>query len=423
MLAVIVRGERVDRHHRRHPVGADVVDLLGEVGGASVHVLRALRLHALGQRPARDHAIASGMKLQPAHGGDEHRGVRGQPGGAALDVEEPLRPHVGTEAGLGDQEVAAVDADVVGDDGGVTVGDVAERPGVDQRRGVLQGLQQVRLDRLLEQGGHRPGGTDVLGGDRLAVAVLADHHAPKTPAQVGNRVGEGEHRHDLRGRGDLEARLAGHPVGPRTEADDGAAQGAVVDVHHPLPAHALRVEVHPAAVVEVVVDHRREQVVGGGDRMDVAGEVEVDPLHRHHLAVAAAGGPALDPEGRPHGGLADRNGGGTPDVVQPLGEADGGGGLTLAEGRGRDRRDHHVTPPGPVRHRADGVEIQLGDAPAVGLDTGARHAHAPGDLLDRPEPGLPGDLEVTRHRPGRPGYFLRVARHGRSSVVHRFRGR
>ena len=50
------------------------------------------------------------------------------------------------------------------------------------------------------------------------------------------------------------------------------------------------------AVEAVRVDQRGEQVVRGRDRVHVAGEVEVDVLHRHHLRIAAAGGAALDAE-------------------------------------------------------------------------------------------------------------------------------
>lgn len=40
-----------------------------------------------------------------------------------------------------------------------------------------------------------------------------------------------------------------------------------------------------------------EQVVGGRDGVDVAGEVEVEGLHGDHLGVPAAGSAALDAEG------------------------------------------------------------------------------------------------------------------------------
>jgi hypothetical protein len=91
----------------------------------------------------------------------------------------------------------------------------------------------------------------------------------------------------------------------------------------------------------VVVHHRREQVVGRGDGVEVAGEVEVDVLHRHHLRVAAAGRAALDAEARAQRRLAQADGGALPDRVQRVAEADGGGGLALAGRRGTDAGDEH----------------------------------------------------------------------------------
>jgi len=47
-----------------------------------------------------------------------------------------------------------------------------------------------------------------------------------------------------------------------------------------------------------VVQHRGEEVVGRGYGVEVSGEVDVDVLHRHDLAVTASGGSALDSENR-----------------------------------------------------------------------------------------------------------------------------
>ena len=94
------------------------------------------------------------------------------------------------------------------------------------------------------------------------------------------------------------------------------------------------------AVQEVGLEHRREQVVGGGDRVDVAREVEVQILHRDDLGVPAAGGAALDAEDRaerrPRAGRApDR----LPIVAETLGQRDRGRRLALAGLGRRDRRD------------------------------------------------------------------------------------
>ena len=57
------------------------------------------------------------------------------------------------------------------------------------------------------------------------------------------------------------------------------------------------------ALVNVVVDHGGQQVVGRTDGVEVAGEVEVDVLHGHHLGITAASGAALYAEHRPQRGL------------------------------------------------------------------------------------------------------------------------
>jgi hypothetical protein len=75
------------------------------------------------------------------------------------------------------------------------------------------------------------------------------------------------------------------------------------------------------------------QVVGRGDGMDVAGEVQVEIFHGDHLAVTAASSAALDPKGWTLAGLAD--GGEHPFTkmcTQGLAQTDRGGRLSLHRG-------------------------------------------------------------------------------------------
>ena len=100
--------------------------------------------------------VGPGVHLERPDRRHDDGGVGGEARGPALDVEEPLGAHVGAEAGLGDEEVPGVDPDEIGDHRRVPVGDVAERPGVDEHRGVLEGLQQVGLDGVAHHDGHGP---------------------------------------------------------------------------------------------------------------------------------------------------------------------------------------------------------------------------------------------------------------------------
>ena len=130
----------------------------------------------------------------------------------------------------------------------------------------------------------------------LLVARLADLDIAEPPLQIGEILGKAEDRHDLARHGDVEASLAREAVGGAAERGDDLAQRPVVHVHGAAPGHPAGVDVELVAPIDVIVDQRREQIVGGADGMEIAGEMEVDVLHRHDLRVAAAGSAALHAE-------------------------------------------------------------------------------------------------------------------------------
>jgi hypothetical protein len=85
------------------------------------------------------------------------------------------------------------------------------------------------------------------------------------------------------------------------------------------------------------------EVVGGGDGVDVTGEVEVELLHGNDLGVAAARSATLDTEG---GALAGLPQAGEALLVQvrsqALSKTDGGSRFALTKGRGGDAGHHDV---------------------------------------------------------------------------------
>ncbi len=76
-----------------------------------------------------------------------------------------------------------------------------------------------------------------------------------------------------------------------------------------------------------------------GDGVEVAGEVQVDVVHRRDLRVTAAGAAALHAEARTERRLADADHGLLADTVHRIGQPDRRRGLALARRRRRDRRD------------------------------------------------------------------------------------
>ena len=304
-------------------------------------------------------------------------------------------PEIGAEAGLGHHVVGQLERGPGRDHRVAAVGDVGERAAVDQRRIVLQRLHQIGRERVLEQRGHGAVGVHRTGTHRLALAREPDHDVAEPRAQVVQIAREAEDRHHLGGHGDVEAVLAREAVGHAAERGHHAPQGAVVHVHHAAPAHPARIDARLVAPVDVVVHHRCQQVVGRADGVEVAGEVEVDVLHRHHLGIAAAGSPPLHAEAGAEARLAQRHDGLLADPVEAVAEADRGGGLALA-GRGRrDRRHQDQLAVRPVLQRADVVEGDLRLVVAVGDQVLKRDAEAVlGEIENRTLGGRPRDIDI-----------------------------
>jgi hypothetical protein len=188
-----------------------------------------------------------------------------------------------------------------------------------------------------------------------ALLVRADYDPAEPLAHVIQARGKRQDRHDLRRHGYVETGLARPAVRLVSQPRDNVAQGAVVHVHHPPPGDRIRVDVQPleahsrhGLVGERVLVHdarvhgRGQKVVRDGDRVDVAGQMQVELLHRYDLTVTPAGGSPLYAEGRAHGRLTDAE----EDVLaydpHRLGETDGGGRLALPQRRRRDGGDVNV---------------------------------------------------------------------------------
>jgi hypothetical protein len=130
------------------------------------------------------------------------------------------------------------------------------------------------------------------------------------------------------------------------------------------------------------IDHRGQKVVRRADRMDVAGEVEVDQLLRHHLRAAASGSATLDPEHRPEGRLAqaqDRVGAEPPEPVR---ERDRRGGLAFAELGRRHCRDADEPPVWSGREPVERAELDLRGRATVRLHFLGQETELCGEVAD-----------------------------------------
>ena len=124
--------------------------------------------------------------------------------------------------------------------------------------------------------------------------------------QVCDVICQAQNCHDLGCNGDVVAVLSRHSVGLSAKSVYYVTQLTVIHIHASSPGDLSRVDVQLIALEDVVVDHCCQQVVCCADRMEVAGEMKVDILHRHNLCVSAACCSALYTEYRSKGRLTKR---------------------------------------------------------------------------------------------------------------------
>jgi hypothetical protein len=87
----------------------------------------------------------------------------------------------------------------------------------------------------------------------------------------------------------------------------------------------------------VIIDQRSQQVVCNADRMEIAGEVEIDVLHRQNLSVSATRRSAFYAETRTEAGLTQTNDRFLADMIQRIAQTNRRRCLSFSRCGRRDR--------------------------------------------------------------------------------------
>ncbi len=170
--------------------------------------------------------------LECADRNDQNDGIRLQAGQPALDIHEFLCAQIGAEAGLRDDIIRRFERQPGRTDGVAAVRNVGKRPAVDQAGRFFQRLHEVRLNRILQQHGHRPVGMEHLRRHRFAVRRIGGNDPPQPLFEILQVGRQTENRHDLAGDGDHEAVRPRNAVLGAAQADRHRAKRPVVHIEN-----------------------------------------------------------------------------------------------------------------------------------------------------------------------------------------------
>ena len=335
------------------------------------------------------------IHLQRAHRRNDHGSGGLQPGLAAFDVEELLRAEIRAEPRLGHHIIGQPQSGARRDHRIAAMRNIGERPAMDERRRALQRLDEVGLDRLRQQHRHRAIRLEVARRHRLLAPRIGDDDPPEPCLQIVQIARQAQDRHHFGGDGDVEPALTRETVGRTAKRLRDVSECPVVHVHHAPPHDPPHVDIERIAPMNMVVDHRREQIVRAGDRMEIAGKMEVDVLHRHDLRIAAAGRAALGPEARTQAWFAQSQHRPAPGAVERIGEPYRRGRFAFARRRRVDRCDQDQL--ALAAWHKEGGEVDLSLEMPIWLDRFGRDPSAGGDGADRLQSCGARDFDIGKH--------------------------
>ena len=116
-------------------------------------------------------------------------------------------------------------------------------------------------------------------------------------------------------------------------------------------------------MVNVVVNHRRQQIVGKRDGIEITREVQVNVLHWNDLGLTAACGAALHAKYGSQGRLAQANHRTFSNVVQRVSQTHCGGCLTFAGRCWTDRCDQNQFTVWTITQSINKVQRNFGFGP------------------------------------------------------------
>ena len=308
-----------------------------------------------------------------------------------LDVKEFLCTEVCTEACLRHHIVGKGHGHLRGHHTRTAMGDIGKGTTVDKGWRMLCGLYKVGVQGITEQYGDSASHTEVAHSEWLSLGSDTEYDIFNTPLQVFLTRCQTEDSHQLRGWGDIEARLVHHAVAPQTSYY--IPQAAVVDVEYPLPEDLTKREPFLAMLVDIVVEQGADGVMGRGHGVEIACEVQVDLLHRQYLGIATTSSTTLDAETRAERRFTQGHHRLLADLVQSQRQTDAHGGLADTRLCRTDGR-HQYQPTLLHALIVDQFYWHLRHISSVGLYLFRIDTQLRGDLTNRLQLALPCYLYV-----------------------------
>ena len=117
-------------------------------------------------------------------------------------------------------------------------------------------------------------------------------------------VSQTKNSHNLRRNRDDKVIFTYNPIHLVAKANNNISENTIIHIETSFPDNLSRINSKLIALLDMVVQKSCQEIVGGGNCMEITGKVQIQILHRHNLRVSAAGCTSLDSKARSKGWLS-----------------------------------------------------------------------------------------------------------------------
>ena len=228
------------------------------------------------------------MHLQSTDSSYNNHCRRLQTSKAAFYIQEFLSTKVSTEACLSYHYICKFKSEFSCHDGVTAMGNIGERTAVNKSWCPFKSLYQIRLNGILKEQCQCTGYIQLISPNSTAITGICHHNLTKALLHVLQISGQTQNSHHFRGHSNIKASLTRNAMGLAPHAYYHMTESTVIQVQYTLPGDTANIDIQSITLLDMIVNNRRQQIVGCGNSVEITSEMKINILHRNHLGITTA---------------------------------------------------------------------------------------------------------------------------------------
>ena len=156
-------------------------------------------------------------------------------------------------------------------------------------RRMFKSLYQIRFDRILQERRHSAGCLQIIRRYRFPVKIICYNNPAQTLLQIRKILRQTENCHDFGCHRNYKMIFSYHSVHFVSKTYYDVAEHPVIHIQTSFPHNLPRINSEGISLLNVVIQHCSQQIIGRCNRMKISCKMKVQFIHGNYLSISASG--------------------------------------------------------------------------------------------------------------------------------------